>query len=73
MVGRMDLNHRPPGPEDCAHEESTSYMECDEILLITTSAALTRIYDVRLTHSSTPSGLVVGTKLGTVHWGAPLQ
>jgi hypothetical protein len=22
--GRVDLNHRPPGPEDCSHEESTT-------------------------------------------------
>jgi hypothetical protein len=22
--GRVDLNHRPPGPEDWSHEESTT-------------------------------------------------
>jgi hypothetical protein len=25
--GRVDLNHRPPGPEDWSHEQSTSYTE----------------------------------------------
>jgi hypothetical protein len=37
--GRMDLNHRPPGPEDCAHEESVSYTERDELLQNATSTA----------------------------------
>src|SRR5215472_3768558 len=35
----MDLNYRPPGPEDCAHEESTSYTERDELLRNATSTA----------------------------------
>jgi hypothetical protein len=38
--GRMDLNHRPPGPEDWLHEESTTYPECDEMLQIVTSITI---------------------------------
>jgi hypothetical protein len=29
----LDLNHRPPGPEDWSHEESITYTEYDEMRL----------------------------------------
>jgi hypothetical protein len=40
----VDLNQRPPGPEDWSHEESTTYMECDELLRIAISWALAATY-----------------------------
>ena len=38
--GRVDLNHRPPGPEDWSHEESTSCTEGDELLRNPTSITI---------------------------------
>jgi hypothetical protein len=65
----MDLNHRPPGPEDCSHEESITYTERYELLPSATSAMPSAISIGARILGSTQSGLVVGTKLGTVSWG----
>jgi len=51
--GRMDLNHRPPGPEDCSHEESTTYTERYELLPSVTSAVPTAVSIAARTLGST--------------------
>src|ERR1700722_942843 len=61
----MDLNHRPPGPEDCAHKESITYTKRYELLPSATSAMLTAVSIAVRILGITQSGLVVGTNLGT--------
>jgi hypothetical protein len=43
---RKDLNLRPPGPEDWSHEEPTSYIKCDGIPRIATSACIADSYRI---------------------------
>ena len=52
---------------DALHEESITYTERYELLPSTTSATPTAVSIGAWTLASTQSGLVVGTKLGTVH------
>jgi len=55
----------PPDPKFEAHEESTTYTECDELRPSATDALSSKGFVVADTISHTRSGLRVGTKMGT--------